>query len=299
MSEQMGAALHLAHPYHIPVIGWEHEMRTLSREDALAFYKHFYAPNNAILVIAGDVNPEEVKKLAQEIYGPIKPSAKPIKRQRTSEPEPAAARRVILKDERIAKNMLLRHYLTPSRRTAAPREAEALELLSAILNTSQTGRLYKKLVVQEKKAASAGGWFSGSARDSGRFGFYIITADGVSLEELETLLDSVVKEVRDHGVTEAELERVRNAQIASIIYAADNQTNLARTYGWTLVTGGKIQDVKERAKRLEAVTTADIQAAAKKYLDIKRSVTGLMIPEGKASTSKAKVTVPGASDTLH
>ena len=299
LSEQMGAALYLAHPYGIPIIGWEHEMRDLSREDALAFYRRFYAPNNAILVVAGDVEPADVIKLAQEIYGPLQPSSAPLVRGRVSEPEPRAARRVVLKDERIAKETVSRHYLTPSYRTAAPREAEALELLSAILGSGNTGRLYKKLVVEEKKAASAGGWFSAALLDSGRMGFYAVAGSGASLESIEASMDAVIDEVREKGVTEAELERVRNAEIAQVIYDADNQVNLARAYGWALVTGRTIEDVNQRAERIAAVTAADIQAAARKYLDIRRSVTGLMIPDGKNVAANQNVVLPVPSNTLH
>jgi zinc protease len=299
MAEQMGAALYLAHPYRIPIIGWEHEMRGLSREDALAFYKRFYVPNNAILIVAGDIEADEVIALAREVYGPLKASAEPVKRHRVSEPEPSAARRVVLKDERIAKTTLSRHYLTPSEANAAPREAEALELLTAILGTTQTGRLYKKLVVEEKKAASAGGWFSGSGLDFGRIGLYVIAASGVSPESVEASMDAVIADVRDHGVTEAELERVRNSEIAQVIYRADNQGNLASSYGWALVTGRSIDDVSQSAERYAAVTVADVQAAARKYLDIKRSVTGVMIPDEKKAASNQQVVVPGPSDSLH
>lgn len=300
LSEQMGASLYLAHPYRIPIIGWEHEMRGLSREDALAFYKRFYVPNNAILVVAGDVEAAEVFKLAEEIYGPLKSSAHPVIRARVSEPDPKAPRRVVLRDERVAKEIISRHYLTPSMRTAETREAEALELLTAILGSGSTGRLYKKLVVEEKKASSAGGWYSGNLLDFGRVGLYAVGATGVSMEAVETSMDEVIAEVRDRGVTEAELERVRNAEIAEVVYQADNQSNLAQSYGWALITGRSIEDVNLRAERLAAVTVADVQAAARKYLDLKRSVTGLLLPDGsKHGAADQKVTVPGPSDTLH
>ncbi len=299
LSEQMGATLFLAHPYGIPIIGWEHEMRSLDREDALAFYKRFYAPNNAILVVAGDVEPPEVLDLAKEIYGPLKSSDAPLVRHRVSEPEPRAARRIILKDERVAKETISRHYLAPCYRTAGPREAEALELLASILGTSQTGRLYKKLVVEEKKAAAAGGWFSGSLLDAGRLGFYAVAGSGSSLESIEASMDAVIEDVRQNGVTEAELDRVRNAEIAQLIYDADNQVNLARAYGWALVTGRTIEDVNNRAERLAAVTVADIQAAAGKYLDIRRSVTGQMIPEKKAVATNGKAAESGPSNSVH
>ncbi len=299
LSEQMGAALFVAHPYGIPIIGWEHEMRSLDREDALAFYKRFYAPNNAILIVAGDVEAPEVITLAKEIYGPLKTSDAPSVRHRITEPEPRAARRVVLNDERVAKETVSRQYLTPSYRTAAPHEAEALELLASILGSGNTGRLYKKLVVEEKKAAAAGGWFSGALLDAGRLGFYAVAGSGATLDAIEASMDAVIDDVRENGVTEAELERVRNAEIAQLIYDADNQVNLARAYGWALVTGRTIDDVNKRAERLGAVTAADIQAAARKYLDIRRSVTGLMIPEKKAIAANEKAAVSKPSNTVH
>lgn len=299
MSEQMGAALYQAHPYRIPIIGWEGEIRALSRDDALSFYKRYYAPNNAILVVAGDVEPDDVIKLASEIYGPIAPTTQSLVRKRVEEPESKAARRVILKDERIAKETISRHYITPSYRTAAPREAEALELLASIIGSSNTGRLYKKLVVEEKKAASAGSWFSGASLDSGKIAFYAVAATGSSLDSIETSIDSVLAEVIENGVTEAELDRVRNAEVAQLIYDADSQVNLARTYGWALVTGRSVDDINQRAERFAAVTVADIKAAARKYLDVRHSVTGLMIPDGKTVAATQSPAVPGPSDSLH
>jgi zinc protease len=299
MSEQMDAALYLAHPYGTPIIGWENEMEGLSREDALKFYKRYYAPNNAILVVAGDVEPDDVVKLAKETYGALPATTQSLTRNRVKEPEPRAARRVILKDERIAKPNISRQYLTPSYRTAEPREAEALELLSSILGSSGTGRLYKKLVVEEKVANSAASWFSGSGMDSGKIALYAVAAKDVPLESLEKSMDAVIAEIIEKGVSEEELTRVRNAAVAQVIYDADSQFNLARMYGWALVTGRTIEDVNQRAERIASVTTADIQKAARKYLDIKRSVTGLMIPEEKTVASNTPVSVPKSSDIMH
>jgi zinc protease len=299
LSEEMGAALYLAHQYGIPVIGWEHEIKALDREDAIAFYKRFYAPSNAILIVAGDVESAAVVKLAEETFGKIKASGNPPSRKRVTEPGHHAPRRVILKDERVAKETFSRHYLTPSYVGAAPREAEALDLLSTIVGSGNTGRLYRKLVVEEKKASAAGAWFSGDGLDSGRFGVYAVAGSEATLESIEASVDAVLAEVRDNGVTAAELERARNAEIASLVYAQDSQANQARTYGWALVTGRTIADVKDRAKHLEAVTLADIQDAARKYFDLKRSVTGQLIPVNKSLASGGKVAIPGPSDTIH
>jgi zinc protease len=303
MSEQMQAALFLAHPYGIPVIGWQHEMEGLSRSDALSFYKTYYAPNNAILVVAGDADPNEVIKLAEATFGKIPAAAKPPMRDRVQEPPAIAARRVVLKDARAAKATLSRNYLTPSYSTAKPREAEALEMLAAIVGSTGTGRIYKKAVVEEKKASSAGAWFSGTGIDYGRFGVYAVPAGDIPLEAVEASIDAVLADVRDNGVTQAELERVRNSAIADIVYDADNQTNLARTYGWALVTGRTIDDVKNREAALLAVTPDDIKAAASAYLDIRRSVTGYLLPEPKqvagAQPAAKKVSVPGPGGSIH
>ena len=302
LSEQMQAALFLTHPYGIPVIGWQHEMERLSRQDALSFYKTYYSPNNAILIVAGDAEPQEVIKLAEKHYGPVPAASVPPKRERVREPEGIAARRVILRDARAAKATLSRNYLTPSYTTAKPREAEALELLAAILGSSGTGRLYNKLVVEEKKASSAGGWFSGTGLDYGRFGLYAVPAGDTQLESIEASIDAVIADVRDNGVTEAELTRVRNSALADLVYNADNQTNLARTYGWALVTGRTIQDVKNQEVALSSVTLDDIKAAAAAYLDIRRSVTGYLLPDPKQVAGGAqpkKVSIPGAGGTVH
>jgi len=299
LSEQMQAALFLAHPYGIPVIGWQNEIEKLSREDALNFYKSYYGTNNAILVVAGDVEAAEVFKLAEATFGKLPAAANPPLRERGIEPPGIAPRRVILRDERAAKATISRNYLAPSYTKGKPGEAEALELLASIMGSSGTGRIYKKLVVEEKKASSAGAWYSGTGLDSGRFGVYAVQAGDVSLESIETSLDAVIADVRDNGVTPAELERVRNAAIADIVYDADNQTNLARVYGWALVTGRTIDDVKNRGAALAAVTVDDLKAAARAYLDLKGSVTGMLIPDGKQVAGAKKVTVPGPGGTIH
>jgi zinc protease len=299
LQEQMFATLYLAHPYRVPVIGWENEIRALTREDAMAFYKRFYEPDNAILVVAGDVEPEEALQLAREKYGRI-PRSGGVTHRRTQEPEPQAPRKVILKDARAGKATLQRIYLAPSASTAAPREAEALELIAHILGSNTTGKLYRKLVIEEKKAASAAGWYGAVARDSGRFGVYAVAAGDEKLDAIEASMDTVIDGIRQNGVTEKELDRARNTIIADLVYETDNVGALARIYGWSLATGLKIEDVESEADRLAAVTVDDVKAAARKYLDQKRSVTGYLIPEHKTMTANAGPTrLPDPSGVLH
>jgi Predicted Zn-dependent peptidases len=278
LDEQMNAVLYYSHTYGIPVIGWEHEIARLTREDALSFYKHHYAPNNAILVVSGDVTPEEVRRLAEETYGkiPANPEIKP--RVRPMDPEQRAARRVELKDPRAGKPSVQRYYVTPSYVTAKPGEAEALDLLMKIAGSGATSRLYQKLVATDKIASSAGGWYGGSSMDFGKIAVYAIPADGVSLETVEKAIDEVLADIIENGVTEAELARAKKAYLAEYVYESDNQATLARRYGWGLVVGRTVEAIEAWPERIAKVTLDDIKMAARRYLDPRRSVTGTLIP---------------------
>ncbi len=277
LDEQMGAALYLAHPYRIPVIGWEHEMAKLSRDDAITFYKRFYAPNNAILIVTGDVTSEEVRKLAEATYGKIPRNPNVMMRERPAEPPHRAARRIEYKDPRAGRRTWHRHYIAPAYTKAAPGEAEALDLLVKILASGPTSRIYKKLVVDEKVVSSAGGWYSGTARDLGKIALFAVPNDGVDFEKIETLIDAAIADIAANGVTDAELDRAKKAYLAEFIYQSDNQASLARRYGWALTVGATVRDVEEWPDRLSKVTAADVKAAVR-HLDILRSVTGTMLP---------------------
>jgi zinc protease len=279
LQEQIMAALYVVHPYRTPVIGWENEMRKLDRGDALTFYKKYYAPNNAILVVTGDVQPEEVMALAKETYGKIPANTGAGgARVRPEEPKPLAERRIILRDGRVGKATFERYYLVPSATTAPKGEAEALQVLARIIGSSTTSRVYNALVRDEKKASSATAVYSSIALDKGRFGFYAIAAGDTKLEDIEASIDRVIDEVIQNGVTPEELERAKTGEVANLIYQSDSQQSLAHTYGWNLATGRTIADVESRPDRLRAVTREQVQAVAAKYLKRKRSVTGYLIP---------------------
>ena len=287
LDEQMSAALYRNHHYGIPVIGWEHEIAALSRKDALDFYKAYYAPNNAILVVSGDVTLDEVKRLAEEHYGKLKPSAAIKPRERVKEPPMRTPLRVELKDQRAGKPMWSRHYYAPSYVTAKPGEAEALDLLMKVVGGGPTSRLYKKLVMGSQVASSAGGYYGGSGLDSTKIGVYAMPNDGVEMDKVEAAVDEVLTEVKEKGITTVELERAKANYIAEYVYESDNQSTLARRYGWGLVVGRTIQDLDAWPDRLSKVTPEDVQKAAATYLDIRRSVTGTLLPiAADAGTSK-------------
>jgi zinc protease len=286
LGEQVTASLYLNHPYHRPVIGWRNEIEKLNREDALAFYRRFYTPNNAVVVVAGDVTAEETKALAEATYGKVAPRAEIGPRIRPAEPEPSAVRHVTLADPRVAQSSLQRSYLVPSVATAKPGEAEAIEVLVHVLGSGSTSRLYRELVAQKGVAAEAGAWYQDAALDLSRLGVYGTPRPGVTLHQLEDAIDGVLAEVIDKGITADEIERAKNRMIAAYVYAQDNQASLARLYGAALTTGSTVEEVRGRPERIRAVTADQVREAARQWLDPRRSVTGYLVHDLKQREDK-------------
>jgi zinc protease len=281
LSEQIDAALYLNHPYGKPVIGWRHEIEKLNREDALAFYRRFYTPNNAVLVVAGDVTTEEIKSLAEATYGKVPKVAEVGPRVRPQEPPQVAPRQVTLADPQVQQPSLNRVYLVPSSTTAKAGESEALEVLSFVLGHGTTSRLYRNLVIERELAVSAGGWYNGTSLDATQFAVYGSPKPGTTLPQLEAAIDAVVDDVVANGVTADEVERAKNRLIADAIYAQDSQATMARWYGAALTTGSTVESVQTWPDRLRAVTADEVNAAAKAWLDKRRSVTGYLIKDAQ------------------
>ena len=279
IGEQVAAALYLNHPYGRPVIGWRPEIEKLNREDALAFYRRFYTPNNAVVVIAGDVTADEVRPLAEKTYGQVARVAEVNPRVRPQEPPPVAVRQVTMADPRVAQPTLQRSYLVPSSTTAKPGEAQALDVLAHVLGNGETSRLYRTLVVDQHVATGAGGWYQGTSLDETRFGVYASPLPGVAFATIEAAIDSVIAKVADGGITTSELERAKTRLIADAVYAEDNQASMARWYGAALTSGGTVEEVTSWASRIRAVTADAVRDAARTWLDKRRSVTGYLVKE--------------------
>jgi zinc protease len=288
LSEQVQAAQYLNHPYHRPSIGWRHEMETLNREDALAFYRRYYQPDNAILIVAGDVTADEVKTLAEKTYGKLEKRTALPPRVRAQEPPQIAERRVTFADLRVTQPSLQRSYLVPSFTTAKDNEGEALDLLAYVLGGGSNSRLFRALVVEKRLATNAGSWYSGTSLDATRFGIYGTPAAGVPLEKVEAALDAEIETLRDNGPTAEELERSKNRMIADFVYAQDNQGQLARLYGAALTTGSTVEAVLARPERLRAVTAEQVRDAARRYLDKRHSVTGYLVRDGAPPREEKK-----------
>jgi zinc protease len=277
LGEQIAAALYLNHPYGRPVIGWRSEIEKLNRADALAFYRRFYGPNNAVVVIAGDITLEEVKALAEKTYGAVPQRADTEARMRPQEPPAVAARRLTMDDARVAQPSVYRSYLVPSYATAKPGEAEALDVLAQILGTGANSRLYRRLVMEKRLATNANSNYQGSAVDATRLSVYASPQPNVALPDLEKEIDAVIAEIVASGVTADELERAKTRMIADAVYAQDNQLTMARWFGAALTTGSTVQDVRTWPDRIKKVTAADVQGAARTWLDQRRSVTGHLV----------------------
>ena len=280
LTEQIMAALYLNHPYGRPVIGWHQEIEKLDREDALAFYRRFYAPNNAILVIAGDVEADEVRPMAERSFGPIAAQiAIPARRLRPQEPEPVAPRTVTLSDPRVEQPGVRRYYLVPSATTAAAGESPALDVLAQLLGGGSNSYLYRRLVVDRPLAVTAGASYQGTSLDASQFAISVAPRAGVEFAQVEQVVDEVIADIGQNAIRAEDLERVKTQLIAEAIYAQDNQATLARWYGGALTTGLSIEDIRSWPDRIRAVTAEQVRQAAQKWLDKKRSVTGYLIKD--------------------
>ncbi|MDA7426438.1 pitrilysin family protein [Thalassococcus lentus] len=277
MNEQRRAALYLNHPYGTPIIGWRHEMETLDLEQALTFYEHHYAPNNAILIVAGDVTPQEVRSLAETHYGPIPANPDLQARERVKEPRHMAERRIVMRDPRVAQPYVIRNYLAPERDPGAQEKAAALTMLAQVLGGGQTSVLVQKLQFETQKSVYASAFYDGTSLDDTTFGLIIVPAQGVSLEEAEAALDQAVAEFLDEGVDADQLERIKFQLRAQQVYARDSANQLARRYGEALTTGLRVEDIQAWPDVLQAVTEDDILEAARSVLNRNASVTGYLM----------------------
>lgn len=278
LGEALQAILYRNHPYGTPIIGWDHEISLLNRQKALDFYDLYYTPNNAILIVAGDVTEEEVKGLAEAHYGKVERRAEPGPRIRPSEPPQRTARTLTLRHERVRQANVRRAYVVPSDVTARNGEAEALQLLAYILGEGTNSRLYQSLIIDKKIASSAGAYYQSGGVDDTSFNFYGTPTPG---NTPDTVMDAIATELEKlitEGVSEEEVARAKRSMLASTFYAQDSQVSLARIVGANLTSGSTLEEIRSWAKDLAAIEPRAIQAVAEKYLAEHRSVTGYLLP---------------------
>jgi zinc protease len=275
LGEQMRAALYMNSHYGIPIIGWRHEMEGLTRDDALAWYRKYYAPNNATLIVAGDVDPAEVRRLAEKYYGPIQPSEGIAPRLRPQEPPQLAERRLVLADERVSNPYVYRMYLAPERNPGDQKTAAALLILAELLGGSgQTSVLARALQFDTQTAVYTSAFYDGTSIDAGSFGLYVVPAPGVSLADAEAAMDRTVEDFLAKGPDPAAFERIKTQIRASEIYGKDDIQGLANMYGEELTIGLTVADIQGFDDVLGAVTVEDVMDAAHKVFNRNNAVTG-------------------------
>lgn len=277
LSEQMRAVQYHNHRYGVPIIGWMHEMETLDMEDVLGFYETYYHPNNAILVVSGDVEPDEVRRLAARYYGVIPENTDLPKRQRSAEPPQTAERRVLLRDARVAQPYVSRSYLATERNSGDQHMAAALTLLADLLGGGTTSYLTEKLQFETQKAVYTSAFYGGVSLDDATFSVVIVPTVDLSLEEAEDAMDATLAQFLVDGVDEDRLARIKYQLRASEIYGRDNVDGIANRYGRALASGLTIEDVQSWPEVLQAVTADEIMAAARKVLVRNASVTGWLM----------------------
>lgn len=278
LSEQVRTAIYLHHPYRIPTIGWEHEMEQLSTEDALDHYRTWYAPNNAVLVVAGDITAAQLKPLAEQYYGPI-PSKPVPPRNRVTEPARVAAAHLEFRSPRVTQANWARSYLAPSYTGGETKHVYALEVLEKIIGGGATSRLNRALVVEQKIALSAGAFYDPDRLDLTTFGFRASPRADVPVASIESAVEAEIEKLLAEGVTQEEVERAKSRMIAEAVYARDSLAGPANIFGAALAIGRTIADVEAWPERIAKVTVEDVNEAAKFVIRGRSAVTGVLLPE--------------------
>ncbi|MDS9466681.1 pitrilysin family protein [Paracoccus sp. MBLB3053] len=293
-AEERSAVQFYNHPYGRPVIGWRQEMEGLTRDDAIAWYDAHYAPNDAVLIIAGDVTAEKARELAEKYYGPIPPKAGSTRTARPQEPEHRSARRMERSDPRVAQPVMIRSTLAPERNPGEQKQAAALDVLSELLaGSSQTSFLARELVLTGK-ALYVNASYDGLTVDPTTFALSLIPAPGVSNADAEAALDAALGKFLQEGPDPTQLERVKTQIRASRIYAQDSAHGRAYDYGQGLSIGLSVEDVNEWPDILAEVSVEDVRAAAKLVLDDPATLTAWLLPE-KPATANAATAIPAAA----
>ncbi len=295
-SEEQGAVLYHNHPYGRPVIGWRQEMEGLTRQDAIAWYDDHYSPNEAVLILAGDVTPERARELAEQYYGPVPAKGESAPRLRPQEPEQRSPRRMEMTDPRVPQPMMSRRILAPERNPGDQQDAAALTVLAELLGGSmQTSVLGRELAMTGKALwASAG--YDGLAVDPVNFSISLVPAEGVNPAEAEAALDQVLATFLESGPDAGDLERVKTRIRAAQIYAQDSAHGRAYDYGQGLTTGLSIEDVNDWPDILAAVTAEDVARVARQVLTSKATVTGWVLPADPAVPTVAPPAVDPAAE---
>ena len=299
--ERRDAMLFLNSPYGRPVIGWKQEISRITLDTAMTFYRRHYAPNNAVLVVAGDVTPAQVEAIAAARFGPIPASDLIAPRVRAQEPTPLGLRRLEYSDPRVTLPVLTRAYLAPVRRSGDQKDAAALAVLAKLFGGGPTSMMARRLQLGDEICVDSGAMYDDISLDPSKFGLHMVLKPGVDPAVAEQKLDALIAEFIAEGPDPESLARVSNQIAASEIYQRDSLEGRASDYGTALTSGLTIDDVASWPETLRAVTAADVQAAARAVFRPEASVTGWLLPApaaGAAADAGAPPPEPGAGEVV-
>ena len=277
-AEERNATLFYNHPYGRPVIGWRAEMEGLTRDDALAWYDNHYSPNEAILILAGDVTPEKARELAEKYYGPIPAKGEAEPRVRPQEPDQRSPRRMEMTDPRVPQPVMTRSYLAPERNPGDQADAAALTVLAELLGGSMQTSVLGQELAMKGKALWVNAGYDGFSVDPTSFGISLVPADVMAPDKAEAELDRVLAQFLETGPDQADLDRVKTQIEAARVYTLDSAPGRAYDYGQGLATGLTVQDVNDWPDILAAVTAEDVMRMAKAVLGSEATVTGWLLP---------------------
>lgn len=280
-SEQLRASLFNTSAYGIPIIGWKDEMPKLEWRHAKDYYKKWYAPNNAILIVSGDITAAELKPLAEKYYGVLKSREVPA-HIRPTIPAFAAEQKLTLHHEDVREPALLQAWLAPSY-LENKKESLALQVLVEMISGGSSTRLYQSLVSTQKLASSIDLSYQGDDRGVGSIWLYSNPVPGVSLDSLQAAFAREINLMIDEPLKQEDLERAKTRLIDSAIYARDSVSGPAMIIGQSLAAGATLDDVETWPEQISKVSGADVQAVLKKYLSPTdpafKPVTGFLLPK--------------------
>jgi zinc protease len=279
--EKMTATAYQSHPYRRPVIGWMNDLENMNVSDAKEWYDRWYAPNNAVLVVVGDVNPKEVFILAQKYYGQIKsrPQLPLDKRKPQTEPLQVGIKRITVKAPARLPYLAMGYHAPVLRNPATDWEPYALEMLAGVMDGNESARLNKELVRERRIASSAGAGYDSTARGPGMFYLDGTPSEGRTVADLEAALRGEVEKLVRDGVTEEELARVKAQVVAGHVFQLDSMAYQAMQIGQLESIGLSYRDVDTMLKKLQAVTAEQVRDVAKKYLKDDSLTVAILDPQ--------------------
>jgi zinc protease len=282
LGERLDQALWSVHPYRNPVIGWAHELAALTRQDALDFYDLYYAPNNAVVVIAGDITADAVRPMAERTYGRVPADHAAPARARVRDLPPPVDVALTMTHPRVAQASWWRRIIAPGQNTEHAELYAPLQVLAELLGGGPVSRLYDGLVMEQKVAVSAGAGYSGRAVDFGTFSLYATPAAGRTPAEVGAAVEAEIARLLQDGVTEAEVEGAKRRLKASVIYARDSMFGAARIVGAALATGASLDDIERWPDDVAAVTPDDVMEAARAVFVGTSSATAILQPQSNS-----------------